>query len=89
VKPVCRQADIPVGSAGSRLLALVEAIEMTITDCIPHTDWFGIFTGMALFAAGVVLTTTVVGAVVGIPMLLASLELFSNPTTLRGTPCAS
>ena len=71
------------------MLALVEVIEMTIANCIPNTDWFGIFTGMALFAAGVVLTATVVRAIVGIPMLLASLELFSNPTTLRGTPCAN
>lgn len=89
MKQVCRQVDIPGGSAGRRLLALVEVIEMTITNCIPNIDWFGILTGMALFAAGVVLTATVVGAIVGIPMLLASLELFSNPTTLRGTPCAS
>ena len=62
---------------------------MTIAKCVPHTDWFGIFTGFALFGAGTILIATVVGALIGIPMVLASLELFSNPTTLRGTPCAS
>ena len=61
---------------------------MTHKDCVPRIDWFGLTTGFALFATGTVLTMTVVGAVIGIPMFLGSLALFSEPTTLRGTPCA-
>ena len=61
---------------------------MTLKDCIPRTDWFGLTYGFFLFSTGVMLTLTVIGAVIGIPMLMVSLELFSNPTTLRGTPCA-
>lgn len=61
---------------------------MTLRNCKPHVDWFGLGTGFALFSVGGILTATVVGAVVGIPMLLASLGLFNNPTTLRGTPCS-
>jgi hypothetical protein len=61
---------------------------MNITKCIPHTDWFGITAGVVLFATGIVLTATVVGSIIGIPLFLASLSLFSKPTTLRGTPCA-
>jgi hypothetical protein len=56
---------------------------------LPRTDWFGLATGFALFATGAVLTVTVIGAVIGIPMLLGSLALFTDNTTLRGTPCAS
>lgn len=62
---------------------------MSITNCIPRTDWFGLMSGFTLFAVGLVLTITFVGAIIGVPMLLASIELFSSPTTLRGTPCAT
>lgn len=61
---------------------------MTRNNCKPNIDWFGLIVGSALFGTGTVLTTTVVGAIVGIPLILASLGLFSNPTTMRGTPCA-
>ncbi len=61
---------------------------MNTTQCIPHIDWFGLSTGAVLFGLGMILTATIVGAVIGIPLLLASLSLFDNPTTLRGTPCA-
>jgi len=62
---------------------------MSITNCIPRTDWFGLVSGFLLFAVGSILTVTIVGAIIGVPMVLASIELFSNPTTLRGTPCAT
>jgi hypothetical protein len=61
---------------------------MTIRNCVPNTDWFGIFTGFLLFSAGTILTATLIGAIIGIPMVLGSLELLTEPTTLRGTPCA-
>lgn len=61
---------------------------MAFTDCIPRTDWFGLTTGLVIFGAGVVLIATVVGAIIGIPMVLASLGLFTDAKTLRGTPCA-
>lgn len=61
---------------------------MTLKNCIPRIDWFGITTGFALFSLGVVLTMTVVGAVIGIPMLLMALGPLTDHTTLRGTPCA-
>ena len=64
-------------------------IEMSITNCIPRTDWFGLTTGFALFTVGSFLTVTLIGAIIGVPMLLASIGLFDRPTTLRGTPCAS
>jgi hypothetical protein len=62
---------------------------MSLEECVPRTDWFGLASGFALFAAGIVLTVTVVGAVIGIPMVLGSFALFTDNTTLRGTPCAS
>ena len=62
---------------------------MSITNCIPRTDWFGLMSGFTLFAVGSILSITIVGAIVGVPMVLASIELFSSPTTLRGTPCAT
>lgn len=62
---------------------------MSLKDCLPRIDWFGLTTGFALFATGVLLTMTVVGAIIGIPMLLGSIALFTNTTTLRGTPCAA
>jgi hypothetical protein len=62
---------------------------MSITNCIPRTDWFGLMSGFALLAVGSTLTVTFVGAIIGVPMVLASIGLFSNPTTLRGTPCAT
>jgi len=62
---------------------------MSLRDCLPRTDWFGLATGFALFATGAALTVTVIGAVIGIPMLLGSLALFTDNTTLRGTPCTS
>lgn len=61
---------------------------MTIRNCVPHIDWFGIFSGFLLFSAGTILTATLIGAIIGIPMVLGSLELLTEPTTLRGTPCA-
>jgi hypothetical protein len=61
---------------------------MSLKDCLPRTDWFGLASGLVLFATGAVLTMTVIGAVIGIPMLLGSLALFTDNTTLRGTPCA-
>lgn len=61
---------------------------MSLKDCIPRTDWFGLTVGFLLFATGAAFTATVAGAVIGIPMLLAALGLFEKPTTLRGTPCA-
>lgn len=61
---------------------------MKLTNCIPRIDWFGLATGFVLFAIGVLLTMTFVGAVVGIPVLLVALGPLTNHTTLRGTPCA-
>lgn len=61
---------------------------MTLMNCKPRTDWFGLAAGFTLFSLGVILTMTVVGAVIGIPMLLVSLGPLTNHTTLRGTPCA-
>lgn len=51
-------------------------------------DWFGLAVGVGLLGIGVVLTATAWGAIVGIPAMLASVALLTNPTTLRGTPCA-
>jgi hypothetical protein len=67
----------------------MEVMKMSLKDCLPRTDWFGLTSGFVLFATGTVLTMTVIGAVIGIPMLLGSLALFTDNTTLRGTPCAS
>lgn len=61
---------------------------MKLENCMPRIDWFGLTTGFTLFGVGVMLTMTIVGAVIGIPMLLASLGLLTDHTTLRGTPCA-
>lgn len=58
-------------------------------NCSPRTDWIGFAVGAVLFALGTTLTLTVIGAIVGIPMVLMSLELITNPKTLRGTPCAA
>lgn len=63
-------------------------IESAITNCIPRIDWFGLTTGSMLFLVGSVLTLTWVGAAVGIPMLVASIGLFSRSETLLGTPGA-
>ncbi len=61
---------------------------MTSTNCDPRIDWFGLVVGAGLFTIGFMFTLTWIGAVIGVPVLLASLGLFSKPTTLRGTPCA-
>ena len=61
---------------------------MSSKNCIPRVDWFGLTAGFLRFAVGVVITVTVVGAVIGIPMLLTAVGVFQEPTTLRGTPCA-
>lgn len=61
---------------------------MSVKNCIPRIDWFGLTVGFLLFAVGIVLTMTVVGAVIGIPMFLAAVGVFQKPTTLLGTPCA-
>ncbi len=61
---------------------------MTSTNCHPRIDWFGLVVGAGLFTSGFLLTLTWIGAVIGVPVLLASLGLFINPTTMRGTPCA-
>lgn len=60
-----------------------------MTKCIPKTDWIGFVAGATLFAFGATLTLTVIGAIIGIPIVLLSLELMTNPKTLRGTPCAA
>ncbi len=57
--------------------------------CIPRIDWTGVVVGGVLFAAGTILTLTVVGALVGVPLLLTSVELMTRSETLRGTPCAA
>ncbi len=62
---------------------------MSLKECVPRTDWFGLASGFVLLATGAVLTVTAIGAVIGIPMVLGSFALFTNNTTLRGTPCAS
>lgn len=61
---------------------------MRIEDCVPRIDWFGIGLGLFLMFVGVMLTLTWVGAIVGVPLFLASLELVSEGKTLLGTPCA-
>lgn len=66
----------------------MEVFDMTLQNCKPKVDWFGLATGFAMFSIGVFFTMTFVGAVIGIPMLLASLGLLTDHTTLRGTPCA-
>ena len=62
---------------------------MSLEECVPRTDWFGLASGFVLLATGAVLTVTAIGAVIGIPMILGSFALFTDNTTLRGTPCAS
>ncbi len=61
---------------------------MKLRDCTPRMDWFGLVVGVGLLGIGVVLTVSVWGAILGIPAMLASVALLTNPTTLRGTPCA-
>lgn len=61
---------------------------MKISECLPHTDWFGIGVGILLALIGVALTLTWVGAIVGVPLFLGSIQLFDDSKTLRGTPCA-
>jgi uncharacterized membrane protein YhiD involved in acid resistance len=51
-------------------------------------DWFGLAVGLGLMGIGIVLTVSVWGAIIGLPALVASVALLTNPTTLRGTPCA-
>jgi len=70
-------------------LTLMEVIRMSLEKCLPRTDWFGLASGFALLTTGTALTLTAIGAVIGIPMILGSFALFTNNTTLRGTPCAS
>ena len=55
---------------------------MSLTNCIPKTDWFGLVTGLTLFAVGVIHTMTVIGSIIGIRLLLASLALFEDHPTL-------
>lgn len=38
--------------------------------------------------AGVALTATMLGALIGIPLLLGGVGMIAAPPTLRGTPCA-
>ncbi len=61
---------------------------MRLTNCNPRIDWFGLIIGFGLFAIGVLLTMTFVGAVIGIPLLLMAMGLLTNHTTMRGTPCS-
>ncbi len=67
----------------------LEVYEMKSRNCISRIDWFGLIVGFALFSVGGILTMTFVGAVVGVPLLLASLGPLTDHTTLLGTPCAS
>lgn len=57
-------------------------------NCIPRTDWARLTAATVLAATGALLTATVIGAVVGIPLTLAAFAFYVEPKTLRGTPCA-
>lgn len=62
---------------------------MTHQHCNPRFDWFGFTAAFAVFAVGSFLTATVIGAVIGIPLVLVSLGPLLDHKTLQGTPCAS
>lgn len=65
-----------------------EVISMRNMECVPRIDWFGIVFGVGMVLVGGALTLTWVGAIVGVPLILASIQLFDDSKTLRGTPCA-
>jgi len=87
--PTVHRWTLRAYNGATNQLTLVEVIRMSLEKCLPRTDWFGLASGFALLATGTVLTVTAIGAVIGIPMVLGSFALFTNNTTLRGTPCAS
>jgi len=56
-----------------------------IQTCGRHIRWFAIAAGLLLIPLGGVLSATVIGVVVGGPILLVSLALLSNSVTPQ--PC--
>jgi hypothetical protein len=66
----------------------LEVIEMKLNDCVPRTDWIFLGLGSLLMVVGASLTLTWIGAIIGIPIFLAALELITKPKTVRSTHCA-
>ncbi|MFQ5968268.1 MAG: hypothetical protein ACE5MI_11760 [Acidimicrobiia bacterium] len=58
------------------------------TACVPRPDWAARIAGGIVMIAGVALTATMLGALIGIPLLLGGVGMIAAPPTLRGTPCA-
>lgn len=61
---------------------------MKLNDCVPRTDWIFLGLGSLLMVVGASLTLTWIGAIIGIPIFLAALELITKPKTVRSTHCA-
>lgn len=61
---------------------------MKLKDCLPRTDWLLIGLASALMVVGVLLTLTWVGAIFGVPMFVAAVELLAAPKTIRDRACA-
>lgn len=84
---LCRCVDTPRRSGLEILLDLVEDMYMRIKDCIPRTDWLLVGFALLVMLIGAVLTLTWIGAIVGVPMFVASLDLLYEPKTLRDPSC--
>lgn len=60
---------------------------MKLTDCRPRFDWLLVLLALVVMVVGSVLTLTWVGAIVGVPMSAAALELLTKPKTVRDASC--
>lgn len=61
---------------------------MTLKDCLPRTDWLLLGLAGLLMVVGTLLTLTWVGAIIGMPMFVAAVELLAAPKTVRNRACA-
>ena len=58
-------------------MPLTEVHDIKLRDCTPRTDWFGLAVGLALTGIGIVLTVTVWGAIIGLPVMAAAVALLT------------
>jgi hypothetical protein len=62
------------------------SLRRTLRNCKDRVDWVGITLGVGIVAIGGFLSASVIGAIVGIPILLVGLPLLIKP--MRTQVCA-
>lgn len=60
---------------------------MKLKNCLPRIDPLLIGLALSVMLVGTALTLTWVGAIIGVPMFIAGIELLSEPRTVRDKSC--